>query len=231
MLALFSGLLFAWAFIGIELPLTAAKEGITLFGANVIIKSPQAVPFVLLSLIAYFTYRLVVEWNLVDEISRAERWCRIDFWIAAGLAGAAVLVYAVQWITNIQLADYVVPSQGGSIIEFIGIVIFASAIPGFVAGMIRQRASLGWFAITIFGVPLAVSLFYFVYRIIGWAKLGPSTPEWAAVTFAGIVGLSLSVVLILNSGIVLRILDILTKGTIGEMQMRKQMQRDSALNK
>ena len=60
-LALYSGLLFAWEFIGIKLP---GPNEVLFPNLNISLKSPQAVPWVLIALIFYFGFRTVITFNM-----------------------------------------------------------------------------------------------------------------------------------------------------------------------
>ena len=103
-LMLWSGILFIWELIGIDLE--KAKEAGGNAGAIITaIKSPQAIPWVLLILVAYFLFKTTVEWYQCSAPRRALRVSRIDFgsvWITAALAYA---LYIYQRVRNVQFAD------------------------------------------------------------------------------------------------------------------------------
>ena len=70
-LVLWSGVLFAWEFIGIEL------NEIPFPNINIQIKSPDAAPWVLISLVLYFGYRTLIEWF---HMPFARRYVKITLW-------------------------------------------------------------------------------------------------------------------------------------------------------
>jgi len=101
---LWAGILFVWELIGIDLE--KAKEAGGNAGAIInAIKSPQAVPWVLLVLVGYFLFKLWIEWNQCAEGRRRSLHSRIDFgsaWVVAFVAG---VLYAYQAISRVQVAD------------------------------------------------------------------------------------------------------------------------------
>jgi len=112
-LMLWAGILFIWELVGIDLE--KAKEMGGNAGAIITaIKSPQAVPWVLLILVAYFLFKTTVEWHQCSSSRRAFRVSRVDFgsaWIVTALAYA---LYAYQAISRIQFADVVGSLKGQS---------------------------------------------------------------------------------------------------------------------
>ena len=123
--ALFAGLLIAWELVGFDIKETEYFS----------VKSPQAAPFVLLALVAYFSGRTVLEWLHLDQESRKPKPSKIDFWSAHCIAGAGVGLYLIQRLLETQLAD-----------QFTGdtaLVAYASAL-GLVVGFIP---GLAWYLI------------------------------------------------------------------------------------
>jgi hypothetical protein len=101
---LWSGILFAWELIGVKVENLAESGGNVgpLFKA---IESPQAVPWVLLIMVAYFFYRTVVEWHQSDPWRRKYRVSKIDFSVSLGAGIAAFFLYFLQRVLEIQIAD------------------------------------------------------------------------------------------------------------------------------
>jgi hypothetical protein len=100
---IFTGLLFAWELIGIDItekPLSSL---------DVKFQSPQAVPYVLIVLMTYFSYRLWIEWMQCDKQRREVLVTRIDFYLAHGIAILALAIFAFQAITKVQLFAAIVP--------------------------------------------------------------------------------------------------------------------------
>lgn len=98
-LALFSGLLLGWEIIGVEL------AGRPLTSIQITLKSPQAAPYIFIALIAYFTFRLTVEWLLCAPGQRRAVPARADYYGAHGIAIAALLLYLLQRLLGVQIAD------------------------------------------------------------------------------------------------------------------------------
>jgi hypothetical protein len=121
-LMLWAGILFVWQFIGIDLAKAEAMGGN--IGAIVsAIKSPQAVPWVLLILVAYFLFKLSIEWRQCSSARRAVREARIDYVSAWGVALIACVLYAGQALSRVQLADFVLRHRRESVIFFMGLVV------------------------------------------------------------------------------------------------------------
>lgn len=113
-LVLWSALLFAWEFIGIEI-----KDN--LFpNLNVHIKSPGAAPYVLLCLVLYFGYRIVMEWLHMPPERRNVRITRRDFKVSIAIPIIALLVFGIQQVLKTQI--YTIISEDALII-FVGVVI------------------------------------------------------------------------------------------------------------
>jgi lipid-A-disaccharide synthase-like uncharacterized protein len=94
-----SALLLAWALIGVELdPAPVQSFKITL-------KSPQAVPYVLVALVAYFAFRLIIEWFQTELERRKRTASRVDFAVAHLLGASAVLLYFIQVLLHVQVAN------------------------------------------------------------------------------------------------------------------------------
>jgi hypothetical protein len=94
---LMSGLLAAWALIGITLN-TKDKWGIEL-------QSPVAVPVILALSVFYSGYRLIVEWHQCAPERRNDSWARLDNWMAHGIGVTAVAVAGVQSLSRIRFID------------------------------------------------------------------------------------------------------------------------------
>jgi len=95
-----SGLLASWELVGITLN-TKDKWGIEL-------KSPAAVPLILVTLVVYSGYRLTIEWLQCDQSRRDHPAVKIDHRVAHGIAGMAIGVLLAQSVWRIQIADVLV---------------------------------------------------------------------------------------------------------------------------
>jgi hypothetical protein len=103
-LMFWSGLLFAWELVGLDLEEIASSSG----NIGIIvkaIKSPQAIPWIIIILVAYFLYRITVEWWQSPGARRDNRVSKFDLWFCWGTAGAVYALYLGQWWLNIRFAD------------------------------------------------------------------------------------------------------------------------------
>ena len=105
-LMLWSGILFAWELIGIDLEKLKDVGG-NAGAAITAIKSPQAIPWVLSILILYFTFRCVIEWNQCDAERRRHAASQIDFLFSFAVAIAAISLYVSQHLFSIRVAEKV----------------------------------------------------------------------------------------------------------------------------
>lgn len=119
---LVSALLIAWEVIGIELTKTPMEN------IEVILKSPQAVPYVLVILVIYFAFRITVEWLQVHPERQKHRAARIDYFVAHCIGAAALGLYAVQALLRVQLANTVTSPQ---FVLFLLGALFGISVPGF----------------------------------------------------------------------------------------------------
>lgn len=103
-LVLFSAILLSWEFVGIVPKVDASPS---LFGISVGITNHSAIPFVVSLLVLFFSVRLLVEWQQVDEERRKHTFARIDASISGALAVLAMSVFAFQTISGIDIvAEY-----------------------------------------------------------------------------------------------------------------------------
>jgi hypothetical protein len=124
-LMLWASILFIWELVGIDLE--KAKESGGNVGAIIsAIRSPQAVPWALMILIAYFMFKTTVEWYQCSSKRRLLRAARIDFAMAWLVPITAYALYAFQAIRHVQVAD-VVQRRGA---------FAASLFAGFVVGCV-----------------------------------------------------------------------------------------------
>lgn len=105
-LVLWSGILFAWELVGIDLG--GLKESGGSVGPIVkALKSPQAVPWVFLILLSYFFYRTIIEWYQSDPSRRKMRASRVDMAVSLGCGILALTLYFIQRLLEVQIADKV----------------------------------------------------------------------------------------------------------------------------
>ncbi len=95
-------MLFAWEFIGIDLP----EAGKSLFpNLNISLKSPQAVPWVALVLIFYFGFRTVMEWLQAEPNRRTLKISRIDYYATLAIPISVLLTFGFQKLLKVQIAS------------------------------------------------------------------------------------------------------------------------------
>lgn len=110
-LVLWSGFLFTWELVGIDLEKLGAGGGN--IGALVdSLQSPQAVPWILLILVFYFLFRCIVEWLQCDQARRSLRVSRVDCGLAITVAIAALALYFFQRVLELQVADQIINDPG-----------------------------------------------------------------------------------------------------------------------
>ena len=103
--------MFIWELVGVDLNKAIATGGN--IGAIVnSIRSPQAVPWVLLILVGYFAFKLRVEWRQSSAARREIREAKHDYYSAWTVAMVAVILYVGQAISHIQLANVLSSDNG-----------------------------------------------------------------------------------------------------------------------
>ena len=103
-LALYSALLFAWEFVGIRLPNRPFTQ------IDIEIMTPQAAPWIFIVLILYFGHRTILEWLQSPTERRQLIASKMDFYTTICIPIAALLVFSVQRILAIQIADEIMPA-------------------------------------------------------------------------------------------------------------------------
>jgi hypothetical protein len=102
---LVSALLIAWELIGMEFSPSPIEN------LNITLKSPQAIPYVLIVLVAYFAFRFTVEWYQADSRRRSKLVSRIDFGAGHLIGILALVLYSYQTLREIQLATKISPQR------------------------------------------------------------------------------------------------------------------------
>jgi uncharacterized membrane protein YfcA len=186
-LMLWAGILFVWELVGIDLE--KAKEAGGNAGAIIgAIKSPQAVPWALLILVAYFAFKLRIEWRQCSDARRQVREAKQDYYSACLVAVAAWVLYFGQAVSHIQFANAV---QGS---DKVSSALAGGALGtgcGIAAGLLRewythhrqkkQYGHIGWSLVTflLLAIPFLIQ---YRSRSLHWsiAVIG------SMVTFLGI---------------------------------------------
>ena len=165
-LGLTSGLLLAWALIGIEVP-AAPFEGI-----NITLKSPEAAPYVLIALIVYFWFRTWIEWHQTATVRR-QRWpSLVDFIAATSIAATALVIYGFQIARGLQVADQIQPVL--IVPALLMGALFGSVAANVAAIIFRRRPAADFrsqFLILLFGPSVVLALLSPIY------PLYPLTPQ------------------------------------------------------
>ena len=111
---LFSGLLIAWELVGLRLP----ADGKLSTTIEVELLSPNAAPFVLIALILYFAFRMELEWRYCSPEEHHQKIARLDYWSTHGIALAAVGLFGVQRLLEVQVAETVAQGSNGVVMGF-----------------------------------------------------------------------------------------------------------------
>jgi len=103
-LMLWSGILFAWELIGVDLEMAATAGG-NVGTALKAIKSPQAIPWTILILVLYFLFRFSIEWRQASTSRRVLWPAKIDFFSSWTIAWLATSLYMGQRYAHFQVAN------------------------------------------------------------------------------------------------------------------------------
>ena len=155
-LLLWSAILLGWSLIGIDLEKVKEAEG----NVGVLmraIKSPQAVPWVLLILIGYFIFKVTIEWRQSSQGRRKLRVAKIDYYSAVSIAVIAYFLYFGQIVSRIQIADFLQSHSAPIWASMVGGMIAIEAI--LAVGYYRQ-GSKEWITTIAPGVLLLLLRIY-----------------------------------------------------------------------
>jgi hypothetical protein len=98
-LMLSCGLLLAWELIGVEIGDRPLSD------YNIVLKSPEAVPLVLLILVLYFMFKITIEWHQCHVDRRSKVPSKIDYYFSVFLAVMALGIYFYQQLLNTQIVE------------------------------------------------------------------------------------------------------------------------------
>jgi hypothetical protein len=153
-----SGLLTSWELIGITLD-TKGKWGLEL-------KSPNAVPLILFTLVLYSGYKMIIEWLQCE--AEENKVAKLDYWIAHSIAFIAILISVIQYLAKIQIINFLVPA--------LSFFIVGVAAVGFVRSLSQVRTlrlTRGYLAFCAIagGIQLAFWLVWrgVNYNVVYWA--------------------------------------------------------------
>jgi hypothetical protein len=128
-----SGLLASWELIGITLQ-TKEKWGIEL-------KSPAGVPLILFVLVLYSGYKLLIEWTQCDAERRKHLAAKVDYWVAHGIALIAIAISIVQYMTRIQIIDFLNKAQPDPSKSFFGMMLLIPVAGLGLADLLKKHKS------------------------------------------------------------------------------------------
>jgi hypothetical protein len=178
-LMLWSAVVFIWELVGIDLE--KAKDAGGNFGAVIgAIKSPQAVPWALLTLVLYFAFKLRIEWRQCNPMRRKVIEAKQDYYSAFIVAFAAAALYTGQAISHVQLANKIQSSPYKSLSLLYGAMIGFSLSSGayvVLRSIIKRKRNLDWFLIVgYFGVFIFVAISVVLkHTVYWWFLLGGAT--------------------------------------------------------
>jgi len=183
---LWSGILFIWELVGIDLT-KAQMSGGHLAAVISAIKSPQAVPWAFVILVTYSLFKFTVEWYQCSPDRRTMRVARIDFVFAWITSLMAYTLFLGQTISRVQFADFLQdPVRRNSLL--VGMIVGVTG-PLFV-GFIRKRAPLNQrdtrriiIVMVIFSVVMLL-LFRFVLLSLEWRFIFVAMISGACFSFA-----------------------------------------------
>ncbi|MGZ8845462.1 MAG: hypothetical protein ACXW3C_03265 [Pyrinomonadaceae bacterium] len=119
---LWATILFIWELVGVDLG--KAKDAGGYIGPIVTaLKSPQAVPWVLLALVLYFLFKCSTEWAQCQADRRKMRFARADFISAWIVSLAAIILYVGQTLSRVQFADLLQKNAIGALSFGAGFVV------------------------------------------------------------------------------------------------------------
>ena len=95
---LFSGLLLAFELVGFKVP-----DTLFFGGTKIPLERPESVPFVLLTLMTFFGFRIVLEWQLLGESIHLRNPARLDFAAAHAIAAVAGVLFLIRVVFGISL--------------------------------------------------------------------------------------------------------------------------------
>ena len=183
-LMLWATVLFIWELVGVDLG--KAKD----VGGNIgpivnALKSPQAVPWVLLILVIYFLFKCSIEWAQCRTERRKLPFARADFVSGWIVALAAITLYIAQTISRIQFAD-LLKNRGTRDSVVFGLIIGLSSVLNIV---ILKRISPKGSKMPNWRIALTVILAIGVYFIIGQRVLRFSL-HWIPLLITALVSAS-----------------------------------------
>lgn len=100
---LFAGLLFLWGLVGIDIINIPTPTPSNIMNLNFKLKSPDALPYVLIVVLLFYAYRVSIEWYQSDVDRRKLNQSKVDFYISHILAVTSIFIYLLQANINKQI--------------------------------------------------------------------------------------------------------------------------------
>ena len=163
LLALFSGILISWEYVGISLgDATSKVASATLPIANtpINIRNPEVFPVVILTLVLYFAFRLAVEWNQCDKRRTALFASQVDLIASYLLSGGAILLYVLQQTFPFRLADFLTPLNTVAVVGGIGTTIGSILFLMSFSMFENNRIIFVYFSSLLFSIAITTILFF-----------------------------------------------------------------------
>lgn len=179
-------LLLAWELIGLDVRETPIES------LHVTLKSPQAVPYVLIALVGYCAFRFAVEWYQADP-DRRRRWVsRADYAVAHVIGMASIALYLFQAMLQTQLVDKLQP---GVLAAFVEGSMAGAVVGGLFSISNDPRAwltELRAFPRLLIGPILAVGMSVLFAKV----RVGSVVPNYAALIVGAVISAPLMYVMV-----------------------------------
>lgn len=132
-LCLFSAILIFWEYVGIKLGEKVAEPPTTtmpLVGIKVRLENPEVIPVIMIVIVLYFTFRLTIEWQQIAPKRKLQTASWIDLIASYAIAVFALLIYVLQSIFHLRIADFLTPDAFTAILfgSLIGLIITSSIL-------------------------------------------------------------------------------------------------------
>lgn len=191
---LWSAILLFWELVGIDLE-KAQDAGGHIGSLLKSIKSPQAVPWVLVILVGYFLFKVTVEWYQCNQERRTIRVSMADILSAWSVSLLSYALYVYQAINRVQFADGISKTNLGILVGIAGtqwlflMYQFYSESQG---DMLRVARKIWIFLVLLcFGEWAIGNFFFLLLPSVGSSSLS----RWISSVLAGVLAASIPIVL------------------------------------
>jgi uncharacterized membrane protein len=118
-LILFTGLLFAWEFVGITID---GKQTLDLGTVKVGVSRPDFIPFVFAVLVIYSVFRYTIEWCLAPAEDRMSLAARVDYKVSLMAALVATQLFFFHELVT-QPGSWVIHAWGGGFMSGLALIL------------------------------------------------------------------------------------------------------------